>query len=89
MGFKWPPWRRVELRCSLQSWRGLVVIVTIFYIRRGVKIGLHYTFFFQKHGLKRINIALFFGFSLHFAENRGGSDLSVKNVTHFFFLNEG
>ena len=28
MGFKWPPWWRVELRCSLQSWRGLVVVVT-------------------------------------------------------------
>ena len=31
MGFKWPPWWRVELRCSLQSWRGLVVVVTTYF----------------------------------------------------------
>ena len=28
----------------------------------------------------------FFGFSLHFPENKGGG---VKNVTLFFFFNEG
>ena len=43
-------------------------------------------FFLQKHGLKWLNIAFykpyfFFGFSLHFLENRGGSDPSVKTVT--------
>ena len=30
----------------------------IFYIGGGVKIGLRYTFFLQKHGLKWLNIAL-------------------------------
>ena len=65
----------------------------------GVRIGLRYTFFFlQKHGLKskiaqyctlKALFLFFFGFSLHFPQNRGGSDPSVKNFTLFFFLNEG
>ena len=47
-------------------------------------------FFFQKHGLKWLNIALlklfFLDFRYTFWKIGGGSDPSVKNVTLFFLM---